>query len=70
MPTREYTDLVSEIADTIEQVLTTDPMMLSDQEQTRAVTWSGGPVHAYVLDFEKIVWHYPDAPSRLIEDAG
>ena len=69
MPTREYADLVSTIAETIEQVLTTDPLMLPDADLTTdAATFAGGPAHAYVLDFEKIVWHYPDATSRLIED--
>ena len=71
MPTREYADLVSAVAETIEQVLTADPMILPDTDQmTDAAAAPGGPVHAYVLDFEKIIWHYPDAPARLIEDAG
>jgi hypothetical protein len=69
MPTPEYADLVSAITETIEQVLVADPMLLPDTDQaTDADTMAGGPVHAYVLDFEKIVWHYPDAPSRLIEE--
>jgi hypothetical protein len=70
MPTREFADLVSMIAETLEHVLPSDPLMPSDPNQTRdAATYAGGPAHAYVLDGEKIVWHYPDAPSRLIEDS-
>ena len=69
MPTREYADLVSAIAETIEQILTDDPMILPDRDQTTdAPNIAGGPVHAYVVDFEKIIWHYPDAPARLIEE--
>ena len=69
MPTREYADLVSAITETIEQIATADPMILPEQDQTSdAATMPGGPVHAYVLDFEKIIWHYPDAPARLIEE--
>jgi hypothetical protein len=69
MPTREYADLVSAIVETIEQMLTDDPMILSEQDQiTDAPNIGGGPAHAYVVDYEKIVWHYPDAPARLIEE--
>ena len=69
MPTREYADLVSAIAETIEQMLIDDPMILSEQDQTPdAPNIGGAPAHAYVVDYEKIAWHYPDAPSRLIEE--
>jgi hypothetical protein len=70
MPTPEYADLVSAVAETIEQVLTADPMILPDHDQSNDDTPAFGPApaHAYVLDFEKIIWHYPDAPSRLIEE--
>ena len=70
MPTREYADLVSAIAESIDLVLGTDPLMLPDQDQpTEAASIAAGPAHAYVLDFEKIIWHFPDATSRIIEDA-
>lgn len=70
MPTREFADLVSAIAETIDQVLATDPLMFPDPDQpTDAASYSPGPVHAYVLDYEKIIWHYPDPTSRIIEDA-
>ena len=69
MPTREYTELVSVITETIEQVLSTDPMLLPDADQRPdAASSAVGPVHAYVIDYEKIVWHYPDAVARLIEE--
>jgi hypothetical protein len=70
MPTREFADLVSAVTETIDQVLNTDPQMLPDQDQpTDAASFASGPVHAYVLDFEKIIWHFPDAAARIIEDA-
>jgi hypothetical protein len=69
MSTREYADLVSAVAETLDQVLTADAMMPSDPDQLSDAEYTvSGPVHAYVLDFEKIVWHYPDAPARLIEE--
>ena len=69
MPSPEYAELVSAIEETIDQVLTTDPLMLSDTDHpSDATTYPGGPVHAFVVDYEKVVWHYPDAVSRLIED--
>ena len=69
MPTREYADLVSAVAETIEQLLIDDPMILPEPDQIAdAPDIAGGPVHAYVVDFEKIVWHYPDASARLIEE--
>ena len=68
MPTREFADHVSVIAETLEHVLPSDPLMLPDPEYTIAASYTGGPAHAFVLDGEKIVWHYPDATSRLIED--
>jgi len=70
MPTPEYADLVSVVAATIEQVLTADPMILPDTDQTNDAVIAGGPAHAFVLDFEKIVWHYPDAHTRIIEEIG
>jgi len=69
MPTREYADLVSAVAETIEQLLTDDPMILPEPDQMAdAPNFGGGPAHAYVVDYEKIVWHYPDATARLIEE--
>ena len=69
MPTREYVDLVSVVMETIEQVLTADPMILPDPDQvTEATSGSGTSAPAYLFDYEKIVWHYPDAPARLIEE--
>jgi hypothetical protein len=64
----EYADLVRTVGETIEQVLPTDPQMNPDHDQTPHAAFAGGPVHAYVLDVEKIVWHFPDASERLIED--
>ena len=26
------------------------------------------PAHAFILDHEKIVWHYPETASRIFED--
>lgn len=68
MPTQEFAELVSAIEETIVQVLPAEQLMLSDTDQTSDATPYTGPVHAFVLDFEKIVWHYPDAASRLIEE--
>jgi hypothetical protein len=69
MPTREYADLVSMITETIEQLLTADPMILPDTDLgTEAAGGGYGAAPAYLFDFEKIVWHYPDAPARLIEE--
>lgn len=68
MPTQEFAELVSAIEETIVQVLPAEQLMLSDTDQTSDATAYTGPVHAFVLDFEKIVWHYPDAASRLIEE--
>jgi hypothetical protein len=68
MPTREYAELVSAVTETIEQVLTADPMILPEPDQMADAATGGGPAHPYVVDFEKIVWHYPDAPARLIEE--
>jgi hypothetical protein len=69
MPTREYAELVTVITETIEQVLTADPTLLPDADQvTQAGITAAGPVHAFVVDYEKIVWHYPDAVARLIEE--
>jgi hypothetical protein len=67
MPTREYADLVSVITQTIEEVLTADPTILTDPDDAGPVTFDG-PADTYIFDFEKIVWHYPDAPARLIEE--
>lgn len=69
MPTQEFADLVSVVEESLEQLLATDPMMLPDTDQTTsAPAYTGGPAHAYVLDFEKIIWHYPDATARIIEE--
>ena len=70
MPTPEYADLVSAVAETIDQLLTADPTILPDHDQTTDIAnpVAPAPGHAYVLDFEKIIWHYPDATSRLIEE--
>jgi hypothetical protein len=68
MPTREYTELVSVITETIEQVLIADPTILPDDQIAEAECTAVGPVHAFVVDYEKIVWHYPDAVARLIEE--
>jgi hypothetical protein len=66
MPTREYTDLVSVVTETIEQML---PMILPDPAQrAEAPASTAGCTPACLFDFEKIVWHYPDAPARLIEE--
>lgn len=65
MPTREFEELVNEISATIEQyVVPFDPMHQPDPQPMNAA-W---PAHDYVVDYEKIVWHFPDASSRLIED--
>ena len=68
MPTPEFAELVSAIEETIDLVLVTDPLMPPESHQPPHEMAFTGPVHAFVLDFEKIVWHYPDAPSRLIEE--
>ena len=70
MPTREYVELVSVVTQTIEQVLTDDPMILPDPDQGAGAptNGAGAPVPAFLFDYEKIVWHYPDAPARLIEE--
>jgi hypothetical protein len=68
MPTPEFADLVSAIEEAMDQVLPTDQLMLPDPHQPPDATTYSGPIHAFVLDFEKIIWHYPDACSRLIED--
>jgi hypothetical protein len=68
MPTQEFEDLVSAIAETIEQVLPTDQLMPADSDQTTSAGFAGGPVDAFVVDYEKVIWHYPDAVSRLIEE--
>lgn len=69
MPTREYADLVSLITETIERMLIADPTILPDPDQgTEAARGAGGSAPAYLFDYEKIVWHYPDAPARLIEE--
>lgn len=68
MPTREYTDLVSMISETIERLLA-DSMILSHPDQvTEATNGACASAPAYLFDYEKIVWHYPDAPARLIEE--
>lgn len=65
MPTREFEELVNEITATIEQyVVPLDPMEHSDSQPMNAA-W---PAHDFVVDYEKIIWHFPDAPSRLIEE--
>jgi hypothetical protein len=69
MPTREYVDLVSVVTETIDQVLTTRPMILPDSHKTaEAAANAGALTRAYLFDYEKIVWHFPDAPARLIEE--
>jgi hypothetical protein len=68
MPTEEFAALVSVVEETIDQVLAADPMMLPDAEQSTEGPRYSAPVHAYVLDFEKIIWHFPDATGRIIED--
>ena len=68
MPTPEYADLVSAVAETIDEVLTADSMTPPDPDQMSHAAFAGGPAHAYVVDYEKVVWHYPDAISRLIEE--
>jgi hypothetical protein len=69
MPTREYVDLVSVVTETIDQVLTTRPMILPDTDRrAEAAAHAGALTLAYLFDQEKIVWHFPDAPARLIEE--
>jgi hypothetical protein len=68
-PTREYADLVSLITETIERMVHANPMILRDSDQVAESP--SGPYRcapAYLFDYEKIVWHYPDAPARLIEE--
>jgi hypothetical protein len=65
MPT-PYEELVSEITETLEHMVP-DPLIPPDGDQaTEAATASGPP--ACLFDCEKIVWHYPDATARLIEE--
>jgi hypothetical protein len=68
--TREYADLVSTVTETIEQLLTINPMILPDPDQMPPMPFTGaeGQTPAFLFDFEKIIWHYPDAPARLIEE--
>ena len=69
MPTPEYVELVTVVTETIEQVLTADGMNPSALDQLRnAPNGAAGHAPAYLFDVEKIVWHYPDAPTRLIEE--
>jgi hypothetical protein len=69
MPTREYAELVSVITETIEQMLPADPMIQPDADQIPdAASAAKALALAYLFDFEKIVWHYPDAAARLIEE--
>jgi hypothetical protein len=68
MPTPEFADLVSAIEEAMDLVLPTDQLMLPDTHQAADATTYSGPIHAFVLDFEKVIWHYPDACSRLIEE--
>lgn len=66
MPTREYADLVSLVTETIEQVLIAD--LDPDQLKNAPANGADGAAPACLFDGEKIVWHYPDAPARLIEE--
>lgn len=69
MPTREYAELVSVITEAIEQMLPADLMFPPDADQIAEATSTGdGLALAYLFDCEKIVWHYPDAAARLIEE--
>lgn len=67
MPTPELTDFVSTVTETIDQVLHDNPMVKPDSDQVSAYA-ADGTMPAYLFNFDKIVWHYPDAPSRLIEE--
>ena len=68
MPTREYEELVNVITDTLEHMVP-DPLIPPDADQTtEGASTAVAPMPAFVFDYEKIVWHYPDAVSRLIEE--
>ena len=68
MPTREYEELVNVITDTLEHMVP-DPLIPPDAEKaTEGTRGATGLAPAYLFDYEKIVWHYPDAPARLIEE--
>jgi hypothetical protein len=68
MPTREYEELVSVITETLEHMVP-DPLIAPDADQaTEVASAADALAPAYLFDSEKIVWHYPDAASRLIEE--
>ena len=62
----DFDEFVSDVADTIARHLAT----------SEAPAGTGGPVAAarheapdpFLLDHERIVWHYPDAASRIMDE--
>lgn len=58
------------VTETIEEVLTPDSMNQPNEDQMAETpaNAANGFALAYLFDYEKIVWHYPDAAARLIEE--
>lgn len=62
-----YHAFVSDIAAAIARQLRADRQTPMHNVAIEAVSASP-PVDRFVLDAEKMVWHYPDTLARVIED--
>jgi hypothetical protein len=64
---QEFQNFVSDIAGAIARQFQLDRRTPIDNKAIQAATASP-PVEMYCLDHEKVVWHFPDTASRLIEE--
>ena len=65
----EYQKFVTNVASAIARQFRTDEAVPAAEAATTAAPASAaGPVDAYVLDREKLVWTFPDTAARLIEE--
>ena len=74
LPTFAFDDFVADVANTIEQLVgrgsvvgeITDPSVSHDLRPTTQDLRP--PSDPSILDGEKIVWHFPDATARIIDE--
>ncbi|HMC54613.1 MAG TPA: hypothetical protein VKH19_05535 [Gemmatimonadaceae bacterium] len=66
-PSFDFDDFVKDVANTIAAHLPREAHAGSQAESVAP----GVPAHAaesFLLDHEKVVWHFPDTASRIIEE--
>jgi len=73
LPTFAFDDFVADVANTIEQHLRASGELTAlDSSPALPLAPPALPIprspDPYLLDPEKIVWHYPDSASRIIDE--